>query len=570
MAAPEQATIMIDDSSRDSAASPVLTVNPAPAPPALIPPPLVRARRCSCCVADFAFCRAVGTDDACLSLSHAPDHVAEMRPAVTTRAQLESPQPAVAELSARLPTPPEGGVREGGRMLVRVQDKWHPAKVIKVDAQGFDVKFPSSKQQSRSRFSFDEEDTEWQHAAADATETEDEDDEADFQQCNAAKKPRTVGQILGAAARTQNQHTAGATSGGKKKKTGKEAAKRGRGGGKAAQDEGAASDDDFAAAKKKTKKEPGGSQRGMLSFFSKAGGSGATPGAEGARGPASLNPMSRTGASCAAGKEPGGAGFGRADLHLPDGGSVPSYIAENLKGHQVEGISFMWKHVTAKAPNGCILAHSMGLGKSLQVCALVHAFCKRKVKESGKQKAKTEKELVEKTGKKGSARVMLIMPSSLLDNWKNEFKKWVNKSNLPQDAHIKVMCLSAHTAPTADARLRQLKMFAALDEAVLLIGYEMFTNLVKTYANAPEDKRKLLSHTADLVVLDEGHRIKSASSKTAQALAAISTKRRIILTGTPLQNNLQEYWEMVNFVKPGLMWSKLSEAGRKVSHAQFR
>ena len=55
---------------------------------------------------------------------------------------------------------------------------------------------------------------------------------------------------------------------------------------------------------------------------------------------------------------------------------------------------------------------------------------------------------------------------------------------------------------------------------------------------------------------EEGHRIKSAKSKIAMALAEIKTARRIILTGTPLQNNLEEYWEMVNFVKDGLMFKK--------------
>ncbi len=82
----------------------------------------------------------------------------------------------------------------------------------------------------------------------------------------------------------------------------------------------------------------------------------------------------------------------------------------------------------------------------------------------------------------------------------------------------------------------------------------MFTSLLGKYDNKPTWKKMLTG--ADLIILDEGHRIKSASSKTAQALSEVATKRRIILTGTPLQNNLQEYWEMINFVRPKLLWTK--------------
>jgi len=101
---------------------------------------------------------------------------------------------------------------------------------------------------------------------------------------------------------------------------------------------------------------------------------------------------------------------------------IPAYIAKNLKSHQIEGIEFMWKHIAGKAPGGCILAHSMGLGKSLQVCTVIHAFCKRQMARNPAS-AKQAQDPSPYT-----ARVMLVVPSSLLDNWSNEFRKWVNKS----------------------------------------------------------------------------------------------------------------------------------------------
>ena len=235
-----------------------------------------------------------------------------------------------------------------------------------------------------------------------------------------------------------------------------------------------------------------------------------------------------------------GEGEIKAERKLTNDGLIPHFLASQLKPHQVEGIEFMWKHVAAGNPGGCILAHSMGLGKSLQVCTLIHAFCKRQMAPKYR-----------KDDPDSSARVMLVVPSSLLDNWMSEFKKWVNKGGKPE---IKVMILSPHTTPSQDSKLRLLRQWDANREGVLIIGYETFSTLSKKYKVGW--KKDLLNKSADLIVLDEGHRIKSSKSNIAVALAEVKTKRRIILTGTPLQNNLEEYWEMVNFVKPKLMWTK--------------
>eukprot|EP01063_Lacrimia_lanifica_P030973 TRINITY_DN5023_c2_g1_i1.p1 TRINITY_DN5023_c2_g1~~TRINITY_DN5023_c2_g1_i1.p1 ORF type:complete len:1199 (+),score=384.13 TRINITY_DN5023_c2_g1_i1:54-3599(+) len=217
------------------------------------------------------------------------------------------------------------------------------------------------------------------------------------------------------------------------------------------------------------------------------------------------------------------AGPRRAQLPMDE--VVPASLQGVLRDHQVDGVKFMFKHATAKT--GCILAHSMGLGKTAQVVVLCAALFR------------------------SSRRTVLVLtPKSTIMNWEVEFNTWCDRGQLRQGNP----CMRCYRVDDNDLRSR----VAAIDRwqstgGVLFMGYEQYCNLLgaKVKEKAAGLGKALSSPGPDVLICDEGHRIKSAASHTTAVLMKVKTKARVILTGTPIQNNLLEYYAMIQFVKTG-------------------
>ncbi|XP_031623434.1 transcriptional regulator ATRX-like isoform X3 [Contarinia nasturtii] len=232
-------------------------------------------------------------------------------------------------------------------------------------------------------------------------------------------------------------------------------------------------------------------------------------------------------------------------------------ITKHLKPHQVEGIKFMYDCCYGSVDNmdkysgsGCILAHCMGLGKTLQLITLLHTvICYTQLK--------TDK-------------VLVICPKSTVMNWKEEIERWLGA--IKKTRRLKVFYFPEQS--DISSKLQTLSEWSQCGKdgnkqaGCLLLGYEAFRVLVFYHAskkslqmystNELEKIRQkihkyLLDPGADLVVCDEGHMIKNQKSTTSAAVNKISTRRRIVLTGTPIQNNLKEYYSMVNFIKPSFL-----------------
>ncbi|CAG9788328.1 unnamed protein product [Diatraea saccharalis] len=217
-------------------------------------------------------------------------------------------------------------------------------------------------------------------------------------------------------------------------------------------------------------------------------------------------------------------------------------LVKKLKPHQANGIKFMWdacfesvKRIKKDRGSGCILAHCMGLGKTLQVVSLTHTLL-------------THSDLTTVN------RVLVVCPLSTVLNWVNEFKMWLKHSET--DYEVDVYELSRYKQNSE--RAFQLQQWLQ-HGGVCVLGYEMFRNL--SADNSKKFKKKMLKNFQealvdpgpDLVVCDEGHLLKNEKTSLSQSMNRVRTRRRIVLTGTPLQNNLKEYYCMVQFVKPNLL-----------------
>ncbi|KAB0803719.1 hypothetical protein PPYR_00689 [Photinus pyralis] len=185
------------------------------------------------------------------------------------------------------------------------------------------------------------------------------------------------------------------------------------------------------------------------------------------------------------------------------------------------------------AGSGCILAHCMGLGKTLQVIALTHTLL-------------TNDEIT------NVKNVLVVCPLNTVLNWDSEYKRWLRDVEGPE-INVFEMVSSKNNA-------REFVVEDWYKEGgVLIIGYDMFRNLTNPTNKRLKKKareifqRGLVNPGPDLVVCDEGHLLKNEKTNLSIAMNRIRSVRRIVLTGTPMQNNLKEYYCMVQFVKPNLL-----------------
>ena len=185
----------------------------------------------------------------------------------------------------------------------------------------------------------------------------------------------------------------------------------------------------------------------------------------------------------------------------------PSNFRAQLRPYQIDGLN--WLNFLSDAGLGGILADDMGLGKTVQV--LAHLTCE---KARGRLKHPA----------------LVVAPTSLVGNWRDE------ASRFAPDLGVLVL----HGANRA-ARYEEIQQHDLV---------------ITTYPLLPRDRDDLVKQQFSLLIMDEAQAIKNSRSQAAQVVREIPAKRRLAMTGTPLENHLGELWAQFDAVEPGLLGSE--------------
>lgn len=184
------------------------------------------------------------------------------------------------------------------------------------------------------------------------------------------------------------------------------------------------------------------------------------------------------------------------------------YAPKNLKAtlREYQMIGYRWLKTLSALGFGGILADEMGLGKTIQTIAF----------------------LLSEIGKKS----IIIAPTSLIYNWKNEFEKF---------------------APTMKVAI----IHGDKNERTSLMkSIDMYDVVITTYGTLRNDFDEYELMEFDYCIIDEGQNIKNPLSQNTETIKKIKAKTKFALTGTPIENNIMELWSLFDFIMPGYLYTK--------------
>ncbi|GES59517.1 DNA-dependent ATPase [Aspergillus terreus] len=198
---------------------------------------------------------------------------------------------------------------------------------------------------------------------------------------------------------------------------------------------------------------------------------------------------------------------------------VDPVLVKHLRPHQREGVKFLYECVMGMRDfngEGAILADDMGLGKTLQTITLLWTLLK--------QNPVYESPPVVK-------KALIVCPVTLINNWRREFRKWLGNERI-----------GVFVYDDKRKRLTDFTMGRAYN--IMIVGYEKLRSVQENLAKGAG---------VDIIIADEGHRLKTLQNKSGQAIQSLNANKRVILSGTPIQNDLKEFFAAVDLVNPGVL-----------------
>jgi DNA repair and recombination protein RAD54B len=198
---------------------------------------------------------------------------------------------------------------------------------------------------------------------------------------------------------------------------------------------------------------------------------------------------------------------------------VDPLLVKSLRQHQREGVQFLYECVMGMRDfngEGAILADDMGLGKTLQTITLLWTLLKQNPIAGNSPVIK---------------KALIVCPVTLINNWRKEFRKWLGNER------IGVFVLD-------DNRRRLTDFTKGRAYSVMIVGYEKLRTVHEGLARGAG---------VDIIIADEGHRLKTLQNKSGQAIQNLNATKRVILSGTPIQNDLREFFAAVDLINPGIL-----------------
>ena len=212
------------------------------------------------------------------------------------------------------------------------------------------------------------------------------------------------------------------------------------------------------------------------------------------------------------------------DRRIPDRPSASEFIpletgpvvkqGHQLRDYQLQGLNwllFCWFN-----KRGSILADDIGMGKTVQAVNLLEWI---------------------RTAQHNRGPFLVIAPLSTINQWKNKFENWTEMNTVVFQGNRESRDL-----------ITRYEFYYYDESGRVIPNLYKFNVLITTYETIIAEAPLLSNINWQCMVVDEGHRLKNRQSKLMETLTFFKTEHRLLLTATPLQNNLEELWTLLNFI----------------------
>ncbi|KAK0738322.1 SNF2 family N-terminal domain-containing protein [Schizothecium vesticola] len=220
---------------------------------------------------------------------------------------------------------------------------------------------------------------------------------------------------------------------------------------------------------------------------------------------------------------------------------INDHIGAKIKDHQIEGVRFMWNNIVKSSlGQGCLLAHEMGLGKTMQTITLLTVI-------TGASASKDEAVVRQIPPRLRESRTLVICPAGLVDNWVCEFAEWAPDQLLGP-------CFKLDAQLDKEERMGVVTQWAQ-QGGILICSYDIYAAMsgMRAGKHQNEDSIKIMRSNANIAITDEAHYLKNIKTQRAAAVANIETTSRIALTGSPLTKYVMNYYALINWAAPGYL-----------------